>query len=97
MVKVPISFNDLKTKAHDLDVGKFETVPMGLKNLSDVVDKKVVKNKKFDTLNTKVNNLNKKIPDASTLLQTTQYNTDKQNLEKEIRDAENNTTNISGF
>ena len=30
----------------------------------------------------KVNNLGKKIPDASTLIQINQYNVDKQSLEK---------------
>ena len=60
MVKVPIGFNGLKTKVGDLHVGKLEPVPMDLKNVSNVVDNKVVKNTKFNTLNTKVNNLDKK-------------------------------------
>ena len=34
--------------------------------LSDVVDNEVVKNTKFSTLNTEVNNLEKKIPDGTT-------------------------------
>ena len=45
-----------------------------------VVDDKFVKNTKFNTLKTKVNNLDKKIPDATTLIQINKYNTDKQNL-----------------
>ena len=63
-------------------VGKLKIVPEDLKDLSNVVDKEVVKNTKFNTLNRKANNLENKIPDISTLIQTNQYNTDKQNLEK---------------
>ena len=32
LFNVPTSFNNLKTKVDDLDVGKFETVPIDLKN-----------------------------------------------------------------
>ena len=76
--------NNLKTKVHDLDVGKLKTVPVNLKKLSDVVDNEVVKNTKFNTLKTEVNSLEKKIPDATTLIHINQYNTDKQNLEKKM-------------
>ena len=68
MVNVPTSLNTLKTKVDDLCVGKFKTVPVDLKKLSDVVDNEVVKNKKFNTLKTNVNNLEKQIPDATTLI-----------------------------
>ena len=37
-----------------------------MKKLNDVVDNEVVKYTKFNTLKTKVNNLEKKIPDATT-------------------------------
>ena len=56
MVTVPISLNNLKTKVDDLDVGKFKTVIIESKDISDVVSKKVVKNKRF---NMKVINLEK--------------------------------------
>ena len=65
---VPTSLNHLKTKVNDLDVGDLKTVPADLKKLSDVVDDEVVQNRKFNTLNTKLNNLEKKIPDALILL-----------------------------
>ena len=55
-----------------------------MKKLSNVVDSEAVKNTKFNTLNTKVNILEKKIPDATTLIHINQCNTDKQNLEKKI-------------
>ena len=47
-----------------------------LRKLSDVVSKEVVKNTKFSTLNTKVNNLKRKILEATSLIHINQYNTD---------------------
>ena len=82
LTNVPTSLNNLKTKVDELDVGKLKAVPVDLKKLSDVVENEVVKKRKFNKLNTKVNNLDKKIPDATTLIHRNQYNTDKQNLEK---------------
>ena len=84
LVNVAISLNHLKAKVDDLGVGKLKTVPVDLKKLSDVVDNKVAKNAKFNTLKTKVSNLEMKIPNAITLIHINQYNTDKQNLEKNI-------------
>ena len=49
---------------------------------------KLLKTQGFNTLKTKIDNLEKKIPDATTLTQINQYNTDKQNLEKEIGDVD---------
>ena len=88
MINIPTSFNDWKTKVEDLDVGKLKTVPVDLKKLNDVVDNKVIENAKFNTLKTIVNSLERKIPDATTLIQLNQYNTDKQNLEKKIGDVD---------
>ena len=44
-----------------------------------------VKNIKFDTLKTKINNLEEKIPYATVLIHINQYNTDKYNLDKKVR------------
>ena len=85
LVNVPTSLNNLQTKVDDLDVGKLKTVPVDLKKLNDVEDNEVVKSTLFNTLKTKVNNLEKKIPDATALIHINQYNTDKQNLEKKNR------------
>ena len=58
MVNIPSSLNDLKTKVGDSDVDKLKTVPIDLSdemtNLIDIVYHKVVKNKKLNTLKTKV-------------------------------------------
>ena len=88
MVNVPTSLNNSKIKLDDLDVGKLKTVPIDLKKLSDVVANEVVKNAKFNTLKTKVNSLEKRLPDATKLLHANQYNTDKENLKKKIGDVD---------
>ena len=85
MVNVPTS---LKAKVHKLDVGKWKIIPVDLRKLSDVTDNEVVKNTKFNTLKTKLNTLENKSPDATTLIHINQYNTDKQNLEEKIGDAD---------
>ena len=41
--KVLSGLDSLKSKVEDLDVGKLKTVPIDLKELSDIVDKKVLK------------------------------------------------------
>ena len=92
LVNVPTSLNNLKAKVNDLDAGKLKTVPLDLKTVSDVVDNEVVKNTKFNTLKTKVNNLAKKNPDATTSIHINQYNTDKQNLEKKLEMLIKNTS-----
>ena len=68
MINVSTSLNNLKRKEDALDAGKFKTVHIDFKVFSDVVDNKVVKNTKFHMLKTKVNNLEKKIPEATTLI-----------------------------
>ena len=85
LTNVATSLNNLKTKVDDVDVGKLKALPINLKNLSDVVANEVVKDTKFNILKTKVNSLEKKIPDATTLIHINQYNTDKQNLVKKWR------------
>ena len=55
-----------------------------LQKLSDVVDNEVGKNTKFNILKTKVNNLEKKILDATALIHIDQYNTDKLHLGQKL-------------
>ena len=64
--------NNLKIKVDDLDDGKLKTVAVHLKKIGDVVDNEVVNNTKYNTLKTKVNNLEKKILDATTLIHISQ-------------------------
>ena len=61
-------FTNLKTKVDDLDVGELKAVLVDLKKICDLVDNEVVENTKFNTLKSKVSNLEKKIPDAVTLI-----------------------------
>ena len=86
-VNVPTSLNNLKTKVDNLNVDESKTVSAALKKLSNVIDNEVVKYTKFSTLKTKVNNLENRIPNATTLIQINQYKTDEQNLEKKIGDT----------
>ena len=51
----------------------------------------------YNKINSKVNNLGKKIPDASTLNHINQYNAGKQNLEKTIEDVDKRTPDLSGL
>ena len=78
--------NNLKIKVDDLDVSNLRTVPVDLKTLNEVIDNEVVKNTKFNTLKTKLNNLEKKIPDATTLIiHINQKIPDRKNLEKKMK------------
>ena len=97
LTNVPTCLNNLETKVDDLDVGKLKTVPVDVKKSSDVVDNEVVNKTKLNTLKRKVNNLHKKIPDATSLIHINQYNTDKQNLEKDIGDFDKKNTRCEWF
>ena len=44
-----------------------DPIPIDLKKSSNILSKEVVKSTKFNTLKTNINNLEKKIPDASTI------------------------------
>ena len=48
------------------------------------MDNEVVNNTKFNTLKTKVSNLEKKISDATNLIHINHYKTDKQNVGKKL-------------
>ena len=53
------------------------------------MNKKVLKNTKVRTIKTKLNSLEKKIPDVSTLNRKIHHNTSKQNLKEKIEVTEN--------
>ena len=67
LTNVSTSVNNLKTEVDKLDVGKLKTFPVDLEKINDVADNEVDENTKFNALRRKVNNLEKKIPDATTL------------------------------
>ena len=50
---------------------------------------------KFNTLKTKANKLDKQIPELTTLILINQYNTNKQNLKKEIGDIDKKISDVS--
>ena len=78
LISLKKDFIALKAEVGKLDVNKlvnaptslnyFKTVPVDLKRLSDVLDNEVIKNTRFNKLNTKVNDLEKEILDATTLI-----------------------------
>ena len=70
-----------------------KTAPLDLKKLSYVVDNEVVKNTEFNTLKTKVNNLEEKIPDATTFILINQYKI----WRKKIRDVDKKMPDESGL
>ena len=73
------------TEFFKLKFSFLETVPDGLKKLSGVVGNEDVKNTQFNTLQTKVNNLEKEIPDATTLIHKKEYNGDGDEMEMLIK------------
>ena len=64
---------------------------------NNIADNDVIKNTKFNSLKTTVNNLEKKIPDATTLIHINQYNTDKQNLDTKIGGVDKKIPDASGL
>ena len=68
LVNVLTGLDNLKAEVKDFDVDKLKFFPVDLKELGDVVSKEVVKNSKFNKLNSKVNNLENNIPDATILI-----------------------------
>ena len=68
LVNVLTGLDNLIIEVEDLDVDKLKTFPVDLKELGVVVSKEVVKNSKFNKLNSKVNNSDNSIPDATILI-----------------------------
>ena len=63
--------NNFKTKVYDLDVDKLKTVSVALKKLTDLVSKENVERTVYNKHNTKLNNLEIKIPDVMNLIRIT--------------------------
>lgn len=98
LVTVPIASNKLKPKVDDLDVDTLKTVPtIFFKKMIDVLRKEVIEKTKYAKLNSKINNLKNKNPDASTLAYMNQYNTDKQGLKNKIENVDKKTQGVSSL
>ena len=78
---------NLKTEADKLDIHKLAQVPVDLSKLSDVVKNDVIKKTVYDKLVAKVNNI-----DTNDFVLKTNNNTDKTELEKEVRNIRNLAT-----
>ena len=62
----------------------------------NLVSKEFLKNKKFNQLNMKENNSEKKIPDMTSLIHKNQYNTDNQSWKKKLGDVDKKIPYVSG-
>ena len=76
---LPNNLNNLKTKVDKLDIDKLAAVPADLSKLSNVVNNAVVKKTENDT---KIKNIEDKIPDISNL--ATKSNTKINEVKNEI-------------
>ena len=94
MLSVTTGLNNLKTKVNDLDVGKLQTVSIDFKKKWCSRWKSCEKHK-INTPKTKVNNLGKKTPDATTLININQYNIDK--IKFREKNADNEIPDTSGL
>ena len=92
----PNNVNSLNAQAYDLDIDKLKTVLIKLEELTDIVALKVVKDSKFNKLNTKVNSLQNTIPNATTFIHINQSNTDNKGCKK-IRDLYKKTPDVRDF
>ena len=63
MKNVPTNLRNLKSKVHKLDVDKWASVPVDLSKVCNVVKNDVVKK---DVYNTKIKNIEDKMPDITT-------------------------------
>ena len=68
LVNVPTSLNNWKTKVDVLDVGELQIVLICFKKLSHSVNNEVMEKTVNNKLKAKVNKLNKKVLDATTLI-----------------------------
>ena len=84
---LPNKLSNLNTKVDKLDINKLTPVPEDLSKLSNVVHNEVVKKTEYDT---KIKNIEEKIPDISNLAT-------KNNLNTKINKVKNEITSITGL
>ena len=97
LVNVPTSLNNVKAKVDDLDVGELKTLPINLKQLSDVVDKPIDKNAKFNTLEMEVNELDRKFLMRLLLFKLIKKTQINKIFRKKIEMLIKKTPNVSGL
>ena len=74
------NLSSLKIEVNKLDIDKLVPVPGDLARLSDVVEKEVVKKTEYNTLVTKVNNI-----DITNFVKKTKYDTDIGSLNQKLK------------
>ena len=87
--KVPTGLNCLKSKVDKLDVDKLVPVPIDLSKLSDAVKSDGVKNTEY---NTKIKDIEDKIPDITNLRTNTTLTAEKNGVKNEIPGVTNLAT-----
>ena len=86
MLASKTNLGNLKTKIGSQGIDKLKAVPANLIKLSNVTDDDVKKNM-YDQLVIKINDIDTKIPSTTRLVKEIQYDSDKQNLQKKIKDV----------
>ena len=81
MKNAPTGSSSLKSKIDELDTGKFETTPVELSGLSNVVKNDFVKNTQY---NAKIKIIKDKIPDITNVATKTTLNTEMNELKGKI-------------
>ena len=89
MKDVPTTLSNLKSKVDKLDVGKLVPIPVELSKLCDAVKNDIVKK---DLYNTKIKNIEDKIPDITNLATYTTVNAKINKVKKKIPSITNLAT-----
>ena len=91
---LPSNLNNQKSKINKLDIGKLETIPVGLSKLSNIVKNNVVKNVVY---NSQINLFEDKVLDFTNLATKTSLNAKINEVKSEILSITNldTTTNLT--
>lgn len=88
LIKMPSDVISLTSKTDNLVDNMLQTVHINIKELSDVVDKDVLKKSKYDAdkqgLNKNIKSIDKKIPDTSNLVTTAAFNIKIAEIDKKL-------------
>ena len=84
----------LKTELDNLVLDQFKSVPAYLNKVNNVLDNDVVNKTAYDKFHIKVNTYDIRIPSTSGLVRKTQYDSEKQDLEKKNGNSIPNTSGV---